>query len=121
MTVGSLAIGILSTFTLTSSYLALLLFTLFAILGGLALGALNSRKAKQQAKYKNEYTAYAGMFFAAIISLGVYYLFFAIEKVDAAINTGIDLTGAEVIYISMAGALMGIFGIGLTVANSLVE
>ena len=118
---GTIFIGVWTTFTFTEKYLPLLLFTLFGILGGLSLGALNSRKARQQAKYKNEYTAYAGMFFAAIIFFGIYYLLFAQGKIDAAVKDGVDLTGDQVIFVSMIGALMGLFGIGLTVANSLAE
>ncbi|MCY3410312.1 MAG: hypothetical protein INQ03_01635 [Candidatus Heimdallarchaeota archaeon] len=116
---GSLFIGVWTAFTFTDKYLPLLLFTLFAILGGFSLGALNSRKARQQAKYKNEYTTYAGLFIAAIIFLGIYYLFWAIDKII--VKEGIDLSSEQVIYISMGGGFIGLMGIGLSVANALAE
>ncbi len=115
---GSLFLGIWVTFVFTNNALGLIWFTIFAILGGLAIGSLNGRKAKSQAKYKNEYTAYGAMFFAAIIFLGVYYRFFAFAKIEEKV---IGLDAASVIYVAVGGALMGLFGIGLTVANSLAE
>ena len=119
MFMGSLFLGYWTAFVFTDGYIGLLLFTLFALLGGFALGALNSRKARQQAKYENEYTAYAGMMFAATIFLGVYYLVFAITNIEAKVVA--DLEANIVVVIAMAAGIMGQIGLGLTVANSIAE
>ncbi len=120
LTVGSLAVGFFNVWTFTDGYLPLLWFVLFGVLGGVALGYLNSSKARTQSKYKNEYTAYVGMMIAAIVFLGLYYLLFASGKVEGYLDTT-DLTGDEVIFVAMGGAIAGLIGVGLTIANSMTE
>ena len=120
LTVGSLAVGFFNVWTFTDGYLPLLWFVLFGVLGGVALGYLNSSKARTQSKYKNEYTAYVGMMIAAIVFLGLYYLLFAIQKIEDYLDTT-DLTGDEVIFVAMGGAIAGLIGVGLTIANSMTE
>lgn len=121
MTMGSLFLGGWLVFTFTDKYYPLLWFILFGILGGVALGALNGRKARTQIKYKNEYTAYAGMFFAAIVLMGSWYFFFALDKITKKINDDADLSAEEVLGISVGAGLMLMFGLGLVVANSLAD
>lgn len=120
MAMGSIFLGIWTTFVFTDNALGLLWFTLFGILGGLSVGSLNGRKARTQTKYKNEYTIYAAMFFAAIVFLGVYYLFLAPYKMENKVVPD-ALEAAQVVYVAVLGGLLGLFGIGLAVANSLAE
>lgn len=119
MTMGGLFLTIWVTFTITETFLIFLLFSLFGILGGMSLGALNGRKAKSQTKYKNEYTAYAAMMFAAIIFLGLYYFIFGFETVTAKNVSGFD--DAVVVGIATLSGIMTELGLGLVIANSLTE
>ncbi len=121
LTVGAIALGIWTTWVFTNSYLPLLWFTAFGILGGISLGSLNGSKARSMAKYKNEYTAYVGMFIAAIIFLGVYYFFFALFKIEDKLKEGVTLNAQTVLILSIAGGFIGLLGVGLTLANALAE
>lgn len=120
LTVGALFVGFFNVWTFTDGYLPLLWFVLFGILGGVALGYLNSSKARTQSKYKNEYTAYVGMFIAAIVFLGLYYLLFALERIEARVIS-VELTAQDIVFIAMGAAITGLIGVGLTVANSMTE
>jgi hypothetical protein len=120
LTVGSLAVGFFNVWTFTDGYLPLLWFVLFGVLGGVALGYLNSSKARTQSKYKNEYTAYVGMLIAAIVFLGLYYLMWGIDKIEAKLDT-VDLTAEQVVFTAMGGAIAGLIGVGLTIANAMTE
>ena len=90
------------------------------ILGGMALGALNGRKARTQVKYKNEYTGYAGMAFAAIIFLGIYFGVMALDTIKDNLADE-DMTATSVVGAAVASGLLALFGLGLVVANSLTD
>ncbi|MHA2169034.1 MAG: hypothetical protein ACXAB7_03885 [Candidatus Kariarchaeaceae archaeon] len=110
----------LKSITFTDNYYPLLLFLIFGILGGLALGALNGRKARTQVKYKNEYTGYAGMAFAAIIFLGIYFGVMATGTIEDNIADE-DMSATSVVGAAVASGLLALFGLGLVVANSLTD
>ncbi|MHA2090178.1 MAG: hypothetical protein ACW98K_04900 [Candidatus Kariarchaeaceae archaeon] len=120
MTMGSFFLGIWTVWTWTDNYYPLLLFLIFGILGGLALGALNGRKARTQVKYKNEYTGYAGMAFAAIIFLGIYFGVMATGTIEDNIADE-DMSATSVVGAAVASGLLALFGLGLVVANSLTD
>jgi len=90
-------------------------------LGGIALGALNGRKARTQQKYKNEYTSYAGMSFTAIIVLGAYYAFFALDNIEKSISTGNDFDANTVLILAVLSGILAFLGFGLTIANSIAD
>ncbi len=122
MTMGSFFLAIWTVWTFTDNYYPLLLFLIFGILGGLALGALNGRKARTQVKYKNEYTGYAGMAFAAIIFLGIYFGVMSTGAIEKSIDrAGEDMTATSVVGAAVASGLLALFGLGLVVANSLTD
>ncbi|MHA2502984.1 MAG: hypothetical protein ACXAE3_08945 [Candidatus Kariarchaeaceae archaeon] len=116
---GGLFLTIWVTFTITNNLLIFLLFSLFGILGGMSLGALNGRKARSQAKYKNEYTAYAAMMFAAIVFLALYYFIFGFDAVTA--KNVSDFPDATVVGIGALSGVLTELGLGLVIANSLAE
>ncbi len=119
--VGGLVVVIYATAVLTSGFLPFLWFGLFGFIGGFALGALNSRKAKMQAKYKNEYVFYASSAFVATIALMIYYLVFAIDKVEAK-TAAPDVFPALTLVLATAGAAIAMMiGFGLVVANSIAD
>ncbi|MHA2248883.1 MAG: hypothetical protein ACXAD7_00910 [Candidatus Kariarchaeaceae archaeon] len=117
----SLFLGGWTVWTFTENYYPFLLFLLFGILGGWALGALNGRKARTQAKYKNEYTSYFGMALAAIIFLGIYFALFGKGNIEDNLPADADYGAIEVLSFAVGAGLMALFGIGLVVANSLTE
>ena len=116
---GGLFLTIWVTFTITDTFRIFLLFSLFGILGGMSLGALNGRKAKAQTKYKNEYTAYAAMMFAAIIFLALFYFIFGFESVNAKNVSGFD--DSVVVAIAALSGILTELGLGLVISNSLTE
>ncbi len=117
--VGGLIITIWATWVLTDNFLGFLLFPLFGIIGGIALGALNSRKAKTQVKYKNEYVFYATASFIAIIGLAVYFLMFALGAVEAKVVDPSTFNAQTIIIGSAIASISMIFGFGLVVANAI--
>ncbi|RMG28061.1 MAG: hypothetical protein D6732_19300 [Methanobacteriota archaeon] len=119
--VGGLVVVIYATAVLTSGFLPFLWFGLFGFIGGAALGALNSRKAKTQAKYKNEYVFYASSAFVATIALLIYYLVFALDKVrEKAADP--STFPAEMLVSTAAGAAIAMMiGFGLVIANSIAD
>jgi len=122
MAMGGIFLSYWVAFEFTDKYVALLLFLLFGVLGGLSLGALNSRKAKTQAKYKNEYIAYAGMFFAATVLLAVYHFVFDdLAKITAKIPVGSGYEPSMVLVNSFLSGILTQLGLGLVIANSLAE
>ena len=108
-------IGIV-TMGMTNSYFWLSLFWIFGLLGGLALGNLNSRKARTRNTYRQEYLAYASIFFGAIVLLGLLYYLFLLDRVESALT---DQGGSPslVVGLSILSGLTAYFGIGLVVAN----
>ena len=119
MTMGGLFLTIWLTFTVTDNMLIFLLFALFGILGGMSLGALNGRKARNQAKYKNEYTAYAAMMFAAIVLLALYYFIFGMGPItDRNVS---DFSDELVVLFAGLSGILTELGLGLVIANSLAE
>ncbi len=119
LSMGGIFLAIWTTFTITDNYLIFLLFPLFGILGGLALGALNGRKARTQEKYKNEYTAYAAMSFAAIVFLALYYFIFGVDPVTAANQS--EFSDSLVVVLGALSGILVELGFGLVIANSLSE
>ena len=119
MTMASLFLGAWVTFTFTANMLPLFLFTIFGIVGGVALGSLNTRKARTQAKYKNEYTGYAGMAFAFIVFLGLYYAFIGQDTLES--NIVKDEDPMLILFLAILSGMLGLFGVGLTVGNALAE
>ena len=121
MTMGSFFLAIWIVWTFTDKYYPLLLFLIFGILGGMALGALNGRKARTQVKYKNEYTGYAGMSFAAIIFLGIYFGVMALDSIEDNLDAEADISAMAVVGSAVLSGLLALFGLGLVVANSLTD
>lgn len=121
MTIGALFLGFGAVFTLTDNMISLLWFPIFGIIGGLSLGALNSRKARTQPKYKNEYTSYAAMSFMAVVLLGLFFLLFASDKVDSNLPSNSSYSATQVIFAAIGSGLLAFFGVGLTVANAIAE
>ncbi len=117
--VGGLVVTIYTTAVLTSGFLPFLWFALFGFIGGAALGALNSQKAKRQAKYKNEYVFYASSAFVATIALTIYYLAFAIDKVQAKVVDPSVFGATALIFFTAGASLAMMVGFGLVIANSL--
>ncbi|MCE7737161.1 MAG: hypothetical protein GPJ54_19900 [Candidatus Heimdallarchaeota archaeon] len=121
MALGSLGVSSLVVWELTDNMFILYLFVLFGVLGGMALGALNGRKARAQQKYKNEYTSYAGMSFTAIIVLGAFYAFFAIDNIEKNISTGNDYDANMILFLAVLSGILAFLGFGLVIANSISE
>ena len=123
LAIGSFAINTLVVWRLTENMFVLYAFFLFGLLGGIALGALNGRKARTQAKYKNEYTSYAGTFFMAIILLGGYYAFFALGRIEDKLSPDFsaDYNAMTVLFLSVVAGILGFIGFGLAIANSLSQ
>lgn len=120
LSMAGLFLSIYLTFTITNAYLVFLLFPLFGIIGGISLGALNSRKGRTQARYRNEYTVYASMFFAAIVFLGLYYFIFDMDVVTN--NLKIDtFTAPVVVVMAMVSGIVMELGLGLATANMLAD
>ena len=103
----------------TTWFSSMLWFLVFGLAGGAALGALNGRKAKTQAKYKNEYTSYFGMAMAGIILLGVYYSTFGEENIRLPADS--EFSNLQVLFFAMISGFLALFGVGLTAANMLAE
>ncbi len=121
MALGSLGVSSLVVWELTDNMFIMYLFFLFGVLGGMALGALNGRKAKAQQKYKNEYTSYAGMSFTAIIVLGAYYAFFAIDNIEKSVSTGNDYDANTILFLAILSGILAFLGFGLVIANSISD
>ncbi|MHA2098995.1 MAG: hypothetical protein ACW99A_09925 [Candidatus Kariarchaeaceae archaeon] len=123
LAIGSFGLSTLVVWRLTDNMFVLYLFFLFGLLGGMALGALNGRKARTQAKYKNEYTSYAGMFFMAIVLLGAYYAFFALDSIKDQISSDFadDYDEKTVLFLAVMSGILGFLGFGLAIANSIAE
>jgi hypothetical protein len=123
LAIGSFFLCTLVVWELTENMFVLYLFFLFGLLGGIALGALNGRKARSQAKYKNEYTTYAGMFFMAIAFLGLYYAIFALDKIEEQITDKYieDYEPMTILFLAVVSGILGFIGFGLAIANSLAE
>ena len=113
-------LAFISVFTYTANYLLLSLFFVFGILGGLALGALNSRKAKTNTSYYREYVAYASIFFALILAMGLYLFLFGLPGIEKKM-TGDSVTRETVLVIAIVSGLLTYFGIGLIMANIVAE
>ena len=96
-----------------------ILFPIFGMLGGFALGSLNSRKARSQDKYKNEYVAYASMAFAAIAFLAGFYFIFGTARIAA--NNVSDFADTVVVSLAAASGILVEIGLGLVIANALSE
>lgn len=120
MAIGSLGLSSLVVWTLTDNMWLMYLFLLFGVIGGMALGALNGRKARTQAKYKNEYTSYAGMSFTAILVLAAYYAFFAINKVEDSLASD-DYSASAVLFLAALSGIFAFLGFGLVIANSIAD
>ena len=121
MAIGSLGISSLVVWELTDNMFLMYLFFFFGLIGGIALGALNGRKAKSQAKYKNEYTSYAGMFFTAILVLAGYYAFFAMDTIERSLASPDDYDANTVLFLATLSGIMAFLGFGLVIANSIAE
>ncbi len=118
--IGGLILTIYTTWVFTNSLLILLLYPLFGLTGGFALGALNTRKARTYSKYKNEYIFYVTASLMIIIGLTVFYMFFDPATVKNAL-VGTQFGTDVVIGLSALGAIMMVFGLGLVVANSVEQ
>ncbi|OLS28645.1 MAG: hypothetical protein HeimC2_05320 [Candidatus Heimdallarchaeota archaeon LC_2] len=121
MVLSSFGLSTLVVWELTDNMFMMYLFFIFGVFGGIALGALNGRKARSQPKYKNEYTSYAGMFFTAILALAGYYAFFAIDTIESSVAAGNDYEPEAVLFLAVISGLLAFLGFGLTIANSLAE
>ena len=121
MVLSSFGISSLVVWELTDNMFMMYLFFLFGVIGGIALGALNGRKARNQQKYKNEYTSYAGMFFTAILVLAGYYAFFAIDTIESSVASGNDYEPEAILFLAVISGILAFLGFGLTIANSLSE
>jgi len=119
MAIGSIFLASWVTFIFTDNMLSMLWFLVFGLMGGAALGALNGRKAKTHAKYKNEYTSYFGMALAGIILLGVYFSTFGSDNIRLPDNSEFDKI--QVLLFAIGSGLLALFGVGLTAANMLAE
>lgn len=121
--VSGLSLSLWMTFSITTTFLPLLWFAAFGIIGGLGLGALNTRKAKKQNKYKNEYMLYGFGGFIAILALLVYYLFInpdaLVGKVVAENTLGLD-EQMTIVTAAVGGILLEL-GVGLSFANMIAE
>lgn len=119
MAIGSIFLASWVTFIFTDNMLSMLWFLAFGLAGGAALGALNGRKAKTQAKYKNEYTSYFGMAIAGIILLGIYYSTFGRDNIRLPEESQFD--DLQVLFFAMISGFLALFGVGLTAANMLAD
>lgn len=116
LTITSIFLAIVVTISWTTGYFWLISFWIFGLLGGLALGNLNSRKARTRNTYKQEYLAYASIFLGAIILLGIAFLLGLLGNIDGVRQA--DAPSASVIvWIAIASGLTAYLGIGLVVAN----
>ncbi len=116
LTVASIFLAGIVTMFFTNSYFWLGLFWIFGILGGIALGNLNSRKARTRNTYRQEYLAYASIFLGAIIILGVFYLFFLTDRVASALVQDAPSAGV-VVWLAITSGLSSFVGVGLVLAN----
>ena len=119
MAIGSIFLASWVTFIFTENMLGMLWFLAFGLAGGAALGALNGRKAKTHAKYKNEYTSYFGMAIAGIILLGVYYSTFGRDNIRLPEES--QFNDLQVLFFAMISGFLALFGVGLTAANMLAD
>lgn len=119
MSVGGIFMAIWTISTITDNYLVFLLYPIFGVIGGIALGALNSRKARTQEKYKNEYVSYAAMAFAAIVFLSLYYFIFGFDAVSS--NNLSELEDSAVVLLAALSGVLVELGLGLVIANSISE
>ena len=116
LTILSLFLAGIATMIYTNSYFWLGLFWILGLLGGLALGALNGRKARMRNTYRQEYLAYAAIFFSAIVLLGIFYLFFMNDRVATALTSDAP-KATTVVWTAIASGLTAFLGVGLVVAN----
>ncbi len=116
LTITSIFLTIVVTLSWTNGYFWLVSFWLFGLLGGLALGNLNSRKARTRNTYKQEYLAYASIFLGAIILMGIAFLLGLLGNVDAVRKPDAP-SSSIIVWLSIASGLTAYFGVGLVVAN----
>lgn len=121
LALSSFGLSSLVVWELTDNMFLMYLFFLFGLIGGMALGALNGRKARTQAKYKNEYTSYAGMSFTAILVLGAYYALFALDNIENSVQAGNDYDPSLILFLAVLSGLFALIGFGLVIANSIAD
>lgn len=118
-------ISIWMAFTIQQANLLFLLFPLLGIFGGIGLGQLNTRQAKRQEKYKNEYISMAALAFFFIIAIALYVIFFGADTVSEKVAAkGSDASLFTVSVVAIGAALGGILlelGWGLVHANWIAE